>query len=543
MSIVDGIYTNNNAGHQGGVLYAADNATVSIVDGIYSNNNVGYHGGVLYAADNATLSIVDGIYSNNNAGYYGGVLYAAGNATVSVINGSYTNNNAKTSGGVLYADDAATVSIVNGIYTSNSAAETGGVLYADDDATVSIVNGTYSNNSAAEAGGVLYAGRNANVSIVTGAYTNNSAVLFGGALYSADDATVTIVGYVNFSNNNASIGAELYGIGNERFKISDTTSINPLKPTIAWMRTQCFLGETQVGGQCQVCQPSTFSLNLSALSCDECPNNAICSGGASIVPEKGFWHSTVNSFQIHQCPLEGNCLADGVCFEGHIGRVCGSCNDTFGSVAPFKCGKCLTSKVTIAVYVLAAVCAFIIVMVLAQTALKDNLAGVDSERPSDYLKFFVRHAQYLWIVGTIRVKWPTALVYLYTGVGWMYQISSAAFGGSSGVVSLDCVFASDGRWPMAIKRSLVYLATPVALLAAAILVFKVVRVAFRLLNKPFLYARSVVATVSALVVLFFFYPQVVRVGLGFFACLPLDRAGSGLYPEYAVANATHGYWV
>jgi hypothetical protein len=123
-------------------------------------------------------------------------------------------------------------------------------------------------------------------------------------------------------------------------------------------------------------------------------------------------------------------------------------------------------------------------------------------------------------------------------MGVVFQASSSA------VVSLDCLLSGAGL-PLAIKRSLVYLATPVVLLAAVILVQEgIVRPAFRLLHKPFQYARSVVATVSVLVVMFFFYPQLVRLSLSFFACLPLDRADSPApHPEYTVANASHGYWV
>lgn len=46
-----------------------------------------------------------------------------------------------------------------------------------------------------------------------------------------------------------------------------------------------------------------------------------------------------------------------------------------------------------------------------------------------------------------------------------------------------------------------------------------------------------------MVVLFFFYPSLVRVSWSWFSCYPLDIAGQQPYPEYAVAAAPSGYWV
>jgi hypothetical protein len=49
--------------------------------------------------------------------------------------------------------------------------------------------------------------------------------------------------------------------------------------------------------------------------------------------------------------------------------------------------------------------------------------------------------------------------------------------------------------------------------------------------------------VAALVVAFFAYPTLVKASLSWFACLKVDKAGDGPYPEYAVKNHTAGYWV
>ena len=55
-----------------------------------------------------------------------------------------------------------------------------------------------------------------------------------------------------------------------------------------------------------------------------------------------------------------------------------------------------------------------------------------------------------------------------------------------------------------------------------------------------------VLTVTFLVVLFYFYPGLVRTAFSFFACMMIDDTSSTSkdpYPQFAVANASHGYWV
>ena len=144
-------------------------------------------------------------------------------------------------------------------------------------------------------------------------------------------------------------------------------------------------------------------------------------------------------------------------------------------------------------------------------------------------------------------------------------------------MSLDCLFVKGGRsndpssfdaaaYPM--KRIMFYLVMPLAVLAAVLaarVLLKLAAVAAmtagsrRVNQQPVqeqqadhmvvishLLAADVLC-VSALVVLFLFYPGLVRVSLSMFSCMQLDVAGAGStdpYPEYAaVANATYGYWV
>ena len=41
--------------------------------------------------------------------------------------------------------------------------------------------------------------------------------------------------------------------------------------------------------RCLVCPPGYYSFELNPLSCELCPKNSDCPGGAIIKPHDGFW--------------------------------------------------------------------------------------------------------------------------------------------------------------------------------------------------------------------------------------------------------------
>jgi hypothetical protein len=210
-------------------------------------------------------------------------------------------------------------------------------------------------------------------------------------------------------------------------------------------------------------------------------------------------------------------------------------------------------------------------------------------QPSNYIRILIRHLQYLVIIGSLRVPWPAALSVVFQALSWLFAATS------SQVVSLDCLIKQEvgdattassvvTRVPVAVLVALVYLIAPVGFLILVLLTRGAVWACFasklKLFPSPPAAAAAApppagaaveeqvsissneshcstgsarngptagmreVVYVSCLVVLFFFYPSLVRVGLSFFACYHLDQIGpQDPYAAYAVANATHGYWV
>lgn len=73
----------------------------------------------------------------------------------------------------------------------------------------------------------------------------------------------------------------------------------------------CAAGEVQTNPEtCTACPASSYSFNTSHTSCDACPPNANCTGGANLIPAKQYWHSSPDSDYIIQCPNNYACLGD-----------------------------------------------------------------------------------------------------------------------------------------------------------------------------------------------------------------------------------------
>ncbi|PNH11980.1 hypothetical protein TSOC_001131, partial [Tetrabaena socialis] len=92
--------------------------------------------------------------------------------------------------------------------------------------------------------------------------------------------------------------------------------VEPL--TVNFTVPPCALGEISLeqGFLCTRCPSETYTMDIftdanvsqaNVSQCHSCPSNAICPGGAVVVPQSGYWHSAANSTLIHQCPNSGSC--------------------------------------------------------------------------------------------------------------------------------------------------------------------------------------------------------------------------------------------
>lgn len=87
------------------------------------------------------------------------------------------------------------------------------------------------------------------------------------------------------------------------FAASDSFGDTPVEPAILQLRiTPCPKGyaTASTGDACIPCVTGYFSFNPLANECSTCVPNAICPGGATVRPAKGFFHSAPQSVQMHR---------------------------------------------------------------------------------------------------------------------------------------------------------------------------------------------------------------------------------------------------
>ena len=564
----------------GGAVTASDYATVVIANrSAIVNNTAEYssQAGGIEAADNTTVLIrgASRVCGNKTPGDGGGIVIRD-NATVTVTEGSMVcNNTAEGDGGGVHVSGEGKFILLEGATIANNSAVNGGGVYATEDAAI-VANGGYVSGNRAwdvgedpATGGGLCVGYNVSLVLTNGtSISNNNAGTEGGGVYAGDSATVNLGPACTFLNNTAGLlGDDVRAGFNNTVNFGESVNINMLSSSVFWTRLNCVTGEILDGGFCKQCGLNFYSLSPASERCYVCPSKAACPGGDVIAPLAGHWHSHRYATQVHACPNEEVCLEGGVCSPEYTGHLCGSCGEGSGYAGPFKCAACNSRAIVLLLYFSGALALLLFICYTLHTTMADNqgacttaadgAAQLPSARPSDLLKVFIKHMQYLIILGSLQVPWPDALVTTFRGMAWMFSSAD-----SSLLVPLDCLL-SDGGLPKAIKRQLVYVTAPIAFTLVTVLVLLLVRVVRRWSasractpncheqepqHQPEMGTESIAYCMPALVliVLFLFHPSLVHVGLTMFACYPLDKVPAppdAPYPEYAIANASHGYWV
>eukprot|EP00210_Caulerpa_lentillifera_P002964 g2830.t1 len=125
----------------------------------------------------------------------------------------------------------------------------------------------------------------------------------------------------------------------------------------SFMTRSCHPGEFTDDNVCRECPPDRYNFNGQLNSCRKCEDDAICSGGAVLVPIEGYWHSTPFSPQFHRCFLHKACdfanRSNGEqpefddynqCAKGYTGILCGSCEEDYGRSFSGECKECPDDK-------------------------------------------------------------------------------------------------------------------------------------------------------------------------------------------------------
>ena len=519
-----------------------------------SNHNDGGNGGNLCLQDNSSAVIHGCMLSHGWASFGGGGMFLEGTASASIYGSTFLNNSVRAlENASLVVEESKVLNGTSDLTYSSCGLE----VY---DSSRAIVKRTAVSGIISPKGGqgCALVASDSSVLVLQDVTVRNNHATIGGGLYARGDSNVSILGKTMFEGNQASTGSDMYIGSIVNLTVSPESNIDVYNnSSVNWIRSVCISGEMMdVNGYCQKCQPSTYSFDpTGAKPCQGCPEHAKCPGGDQINPVSSYWHSSRYSSQLHRCPhVDLVCGYNGTCAAGYTGNLCGVCEAGYGSDGSFACGKCMSVWAQWAAYACAVVVAVLLVAYTVHATWQDNQHGDQTVRPSDMLKLVILFLQYLVIISSLSVPWPESLPYFF-------KFAKFIFGAFSGqIVSLDCLLSgmSHGTLtPAAVQGQLFFLIAPLGLLAAVLLlsVVKHLVAKCKCCSRSSRNVRNVWQDASVLlvgklpvmciVVLFFAYPSLVRVSLGFFACLPLDSAdaASDPYPEYALANASQGYWV
>eukprot|EP00878_Enallax_costatus_P010121 GHUV01010566.1.p1 GENE.GHUV01010566.1~~GHUV01010566.1.p1 ORF type:complete len:453 (+),score=58.75 GHUV01010566.1:1879-3237(+) len=277
-------------------------------------------------------------------------------------------------------------------------------------------------------------------------------------------------------------------------------------------------------------QPAGTPVLFPAFHC-RCPNPASChpanvtalTACAEALSLQGHQHIPA-SFSKLKCGGTG--YANLQCSQGYYGILCGMCTLGYGHVKPFTCRKCLSRGLIIGLYLAAAVVLFGFMKLLCHFTLAETAASATQglQTPGSrmhvthLLKPLVLYFQYLLIIATLSIDWPEPLSYPVRALALVFSSTSPE------TLSVDCLFSAGGL-PAAVKKVLFYLAAPLVMLVALLVVEGLILMFVR--NKERVNASAVDRLASsAIVVLFFFLPSLARTTFSLFACVTVDKLGA-----------------
>ena len=486
--------------------------------------------------------------------------------------------------------------LLTNLNISNNSAVNGGGLYIQGGNTTTQSKVTISNNTVIQSAGGVYLGGSGKLEFRQGIVISYNNARQGGGLgwysscptLSACQPSVLLLPctpFVEYNTAQVEGGGMLVDVQLSQFErqcAQEATLHNAAafgNPDLS-LKTVCQPGEVSKGGWCDMCPGNLYAFDQAAKECSVCPEGALCPGGNVILPQPGFWHSHHYSTQFHKCPNPAACnstrtmkeqlalvsvqtsktsdvllvnaseMMSWQCAAGYQGNGCGKCRAKYGLMSPFRCSLCRSKQSTIALYAVAYVCLVLLVTGMAYSTWSDNRSRSVELRVSDILKVLVLFGWYLVILASVRINWPKGLSAIFTAISWLLSSTSGE------VVSLECLLASKSSslpqgLPQAMVRQLIYTILPLVTVVAVTLLHLLAWVVYAVYSwrngsprdswgfQRFMEGRI---RVIVMVVLYFFYPSLLKVCFSMFACFILDGDGSA-QSMYAVANAVYGYWV
>ena len=214
----------NISGDYGGAIYLTSSGSTVTVNGtadakpIFLQNEAGGNGGAIYAYSGTELSVNNAIFRENKASgekYGGGAMYLTG-ATATIENSSFESNESLTkNGGAICAYSSSSLTMKDVMFTGNVAADNGGAICLNKSVLTVETTITLNQNSAGGDGGAIHI-KEGSMTANTVNVSGNSATGGGGAIYlnKADDAsgaaTLNVTNLTATGNSAVGNGGALY---------------------------------------------------------------------------------------------------------------------------------------------------------------------------------------------------------------------------------------------------------------------------------------------------------------------------------------------
>lgn len=194
----------------------------------------------------------------------------------------------------------------------------------------------------------------------------------------------------------------------------------------------CIAGEVVESESCVRCEPMTYSLNPSDRGCEQCPDGAVCYGGAEVFPMPGYWRSSNLSDTFYPCSRA--CLGSptrsqptGECEEGYRSNLCSACSIDYFRFAGTSCRKCPNTSVNV---VLSLLLCLAYLCFLAKIV-SGSISRAKKSETSLHLKLLLNYMQVTMLLGEFSLQWPDLLLQVF-------YTSSLAGNSSQSLLALDC---------------------------------------------------------------------------------------------------------
>ena len=195
----------------------------------------------------------------------------------------------------------------------------------------------------------------------------------------------------------------------------------------------CYTGDIILNQRCITCSPGFYSFSNNDTKCLICDINARCLGGASLVPNPGYWRNDYST-NILQCPIKEACPNENNtinCREGSSGRTCSICEEGFGLTSDGECRNCKSSSS----YYLKMIISSLYVFLLISFEFIWTIDERKKKRLVNIIKIGINHTQLIMILANINLSWQTKIKNFFD-----YQIQISPLPPDS--FSWDCVMLS-----------------------------------------------------------------------------------------------------